>query len=259
MSDDLLVDLDARGVLTLLMNRPSVHNAFDEHQIVRLTDAMNNAANNEKVRVVVLASAGRHFCAGADIEYMKRMGANNRAENIADAAQLATLMKTLNTLPKPTIARVQGAAYGGGVGLVCCCDIAIGSVSAVFSLSEVKIGLVPATIAPYVVRALGPRSCRRLFISGERVAAHAAQAIGLLHSVVEDEQLDDAVNGVIDALLENSPSAMAVAKQLVFEMTNDAVTDEMIADTVETIARVRESDDGREGTAAFLEKRAPVW
>lgn len=259
MSKELESSLDARGVLTLTMNRPAVHNAFDEHQIARLHSALTDAASNSEVRLLVLASSGKHFCAGADIDYMKRMGSNSRQENLDDATALAQLMSTLNSLPKPTVARIQGAAYGGAVGLVSCCDIAIGSTSTVLSLSEVKIGLVPATIAPYVVRAVGPRSARRLFITGERVAAHAAQAIGLLHSVVEDEQLDDAVEGVVSAMLENSPHAMSVAKQLVFEVTSDTVSESMIDRTVNIIASLRESADGKEGTAAFLEKRSPVW
>jgi len=259
MSKELITHLDSLGVLSITMNRPDVHNAFDEQQIARMTEVLQKAAVNPDVKVIVLGSDGKHFCAGADINYMQRMGGNTREQNLDDAAALAGLMHTLNTIPKPTIARVQGAAYGGAVGLVCCCDIAIGATSTVMSLSEVKIGLVPATIGPYVIRAVGQRTARRLFISGERVAAHAAQSMGLLHSVVEDELLDDAVQGVVTALLENSPNAMAVAKQVVFELAPDEITDDMIAYTVETIADVRESDDGREGTAAFLDKRSASW
>jgi len=259
MSKELITHLDSLGVLSITMNRPDVHNAFDEQQIARMTEVLQKAAVNPDVKVIVLGSDGKHFCAGADINYMQRMGGNTREQNLDDAAALAGLMQTLNTIPKPTIARVQGAAYGGAVGLVCCCDIAIGATSTVMSLSEVKIGLVPATIGPYVIRAVGQRTARRLFISGERVAAHAAQSMGLLHSVVEDELLDDAVQGVVTALLENSPNAMAVAKQVVFELAPDEITDDMIAYTVETIADVRESDDGREGTAAFLDKRSASW
>lgn len=259
MSKELITHLDSLGVLSITMNRPEVHNAFDEQQIARLTDVLSKAAENTDVKVIILGSDGKHFCAGADINYMQRMGGNTREQNLEDAAALAGLMKTLNTIPKPTIARVQGAAYGGAVGLVCCCDIAIGATSTVLSLSEVKIGLVPATIGPYVIRAIGQRAARRLFISGERVAAHAAQSMGLLHSVVEDELLEDAVQGIATALLENSPNAMAMAKQVVFELAPDEVTDDMIEYTIETIADIRESDEGREGTAAFLEKRSAYW
>lgn len=259
MTKELITHLDARGVLRITMNRPEVHNAFDEQQIARLTDALNKAETNADVRLVVLAGEGKHFCAGADINYMKRMGEYSREQNMEDAAALAALMKTLNRLSKPTIARIQGAAYAGAVGLVCCSDIAIGATSTVLSLSEVKIGLVPSTIGPYVIQAIGHRMSRRLFISGERVAAHAAQSMGLLHSVVEDEQLDDAVDGVISALLDNSPEAMVIAKRAVFAMSSDTISDEMIEYSIKTIAEVRESKDGKEGTAAFLEKRSPAW
>ena len=259
MSKELITHLDSRGVLTITMNRPDVHNAFDERQIARLTDVLDKAACNSDVKIITLESDGKHFCAGADINYMQRMGDNTREQNIEDATALAGLMKVLNTTPQPTIAKVQGAAYGGAVGLVCCCDIAIGATSTVLSLSEVKIGLVPATIAPYVISAIGQRSARRLFISGERIAAHAAQSMGLLHSVVEDELLEDAVQGVISALLENSPHAMAVAKQVVFELAPNEITDDMIAFSIDTIADIRESTEGREGVAAFLEKRSAAW
>ena len=259
MSKELITHIDSRGVLSINMNRPEVHNAFDEQQIARLTAALESAASNDEVKLIVLGSDGKHFCAGADINYMQRMGGNTREQNLEDAAALAGLMKTLNNIPKPTIARIQGAAYGGAVGLVCCCDIAIGATSTVMSLSEVKIGLVPATIGPYVIRAVGQRTARRLFISGERVAAHAAQSMGLLHSVVEDELLEDAVDGVVDSLLDNSPNAMAIAKQVVFSLAPDPISDDMISHSIETIADIRESEEGREGTAAFLEKRSPSW
>lgn len=259
MSQELISNLDHRGVLTITMNRPEVHNAFDEKQIARLTEVLSKAASDDSVKLIVLGSEGKHFCAGADINYMQRMGNNTRQQNLEDAAALAGLMKTLNILPKPTIAKVQGAAYGGAVGLVCCCDIAIGATSTVLSLSEVKIGLVPATIGPYVISAVGQRTARRLFISGERVAAHAAQSMGLLHSVVEDELLNDAVQGVLDSLLENSPNAMAAAKRAVFKLTSEEITDEMIEYSIDMIAELRESEEGREGTAAFLEKRSASW
>jgi len=259
MSEQLLTHLDSRGVFTITMQRPDVHNAFDEDQIARLTDALQTAADDIAVRVVVLGSMGKHFCAGADINYMKRMGENTRDQNVEDARALATLMHVLDTLPKPTVARIQGAAYGGAVGLVSCCDVAVGANSTVLSLSEVKIGLVPGTIGPYVIRAVGQRTARRLFITGERVAAHAAQAMGLLHNVVEDDQLDDAVEGIVDALLENSPSAMAIAKELVSELSPASIDDKAIEQSVLCIADVRESPDGKEGTLAFLEKRKPDW
>jgi len=259
MSEELITQLDSRGVFTMTMNRPKVHNAFDEHQIARLTLTLNEASENHDVKLIVLDSVGKHFCAGADINYMQRMGRNSREENLADASALAILMKTLNGIQKPTIARVQGAAYGGAVGLVCCCDIAIGADSAVLSLSEVKIGLVPATIGPYVIRAIGQRTARRLFISGERIQAADAQKVGLLHSVVDEKLLDDTVDGLVDHLLENSPNAMAVAKKVVFAMSSESITDDMIGLSIETIASIRESEEAKEGLAAFLEKRTPNW
>jgi len=259
MSEELITHLDSRGVFTISMNRPKVHNAFDEHQIARLTRTLNEASTNHHVRLIVLGSTGKHFCAGADINYMQRMGRNSREENLADASALAALMKTLNDMPKPTIARVQGAAYGGAVGLACCCDIAIGASSTVFSLSEVKIGLVPATIGPYVIQAIGQRTARRLFITGERVQATDAQKFGLLHSVVEEKLLDDAVDDVVSQLLENSPNAMIIAKNVVFAMSSESITDDMLDLSIKTIANIRESDEAKEGVAAFLEKRSPAW
>lgn len=259
MSDELISHLDSRGVFTITMNRPNVNNAFDERQIARLTDSLNEASELSAVKMIVLGAVGKHFCAGADINYMQRMGLNSREENLTDASALARLMKTLNSVPKPTIAKVQGAAYGGAVGLICCCDIAIGSTSTVLSLSEVKIGLVPATIGPYVVQAIGQRAARCLFISGDRVSATAAQGLGFLHHVVEDELLDDALDNVVVGLLKNSPNAMVVAKQLVSNISSGLVTDEMVEQTVDTIATIRESDEAKEGLAAFLEKRNAAW
>lgn len=259
MSEALVVHLDSEGVLTLTMDRPEVHNAFDEEQIIRLTDVLTEAKTNEDVKLLVLDSEGTHFCAGADFKYMERMGTNSREQNAKNAEDLATLMKTLNEFPKPTIARVQGAAYGAAVGLVCCCDIAIGGKSSVFSLNEVKVGLVPATVAPYVIRAVGHRTARRLFISGERVAALAAQNMGFLHSVVNDEILDDAVEGVVDALLENSSHAMEVAKEVSLKLASAELSDEISAYLVETVAEIVDSEEGREGTAALIEKRCAKW
>jgi len=261
MSLELEVQRDARGGLTISMNRPSVGNAFDEQQILKLTDA--------NVRVVLLRSIGKHFCAGADINYMQRMGKLSRDENLADAQALALLMKTLNEMSKPTIARIQGAAFGGGVGLACCCDIAIGDASTVFSLSEVKIGLVPATIAPYVIQAVGQRTARRLFLTNDTnvdtETAHAPAVAPVSESSrasandANYQQLDLAVSKVIDSLLQNSPQAIATAKQVISKVGEGEATDETIDYTVQTIADIRESNEGREGVNAFLEKRSPSW
>ncbi len=259
MSEALQAHLDSRGVFTITMNRPKVHNAFDEQQIALLTQTLNDVSDDREVRLIVLGSTGKHFCAGADINYMQRMSRNNMDENIADAAALARLMKTLNDIPKPTVARVQGAAYGGAVGLVCCCDIAIGTTSTVLSLSEVKIGLVPATIGPYVIKAIGQRIARRLFITGERITANYAKNIGILHSVVEEELLDDTVDSVVEQLLQNSPNAMMIAKEMVFSLSSDSISNDMIDLSINTIANIRETDEAKEGLAAFLEKRNPAW
>ncbi len=259
MSDELLTNLSDSGVMTVAMNRPDVLNAFDEEQIIRLTNTLDEIGANPAVRVVVLAGTGKHFSAGADINYMQRMGKNTRAENIDDAGRLAQLLKTLNSLPKPTVAKVQGAAFGGGVGLVCCCDIAIGSTKAVFSFSEVKIGLVPGTISPYVIQAIGARHARHLFLTGERIDANEAHRIGLLHSVVSEQLLDEKIAATAATLTANSPNAVRHAKEAVFRVSGCQPDDTTIQQTVELIADMRESHDGREGTAAFLEKRQPQW
>lgn len=259
VAEPLLVELDQRGVLHLTMNLPAVHNAFDDHQARRLIDALDHAADNPAVRVVVLGSNGRSFSAGGDIHYMRRMGGNSYQENLGDAAQLARLMKTLNFFPRPTIARVQGGAFGGAVGLVSCCDIAIGTPAARFALSEVRIGMAPATIAPYVVRAIGEKAARRFFTTAEVIRADRAVALNLLSEVVPEDELDDYIEGIVTALLGNAPNAVSKAKQIVFDMSGAAIGDDMIEHTVRFIADIRDSNEGREGLSAFLEKRQPAW
>jgi methylglutaconyl-CoA hydratase len=247
------------GVLFLTMNRPEVHNAFDDRQIRHLVEALEEAKANDNVRVVVLASTGKSFSAGGDIDYMRRMGENTYEENLEDAGQLARLMKSLNFLPKPTIARVQGAAMGGGVGLVCCCDFAIGSPRALFATSEVRLGMVAATISPYVAATVGEKASRRMFTSGLPVSAEQALNLGLLSDVVPEEDLDTAVDTLAGTLLKNAPEAVRLSKQLAFDVSSRPISDELISDTVRLIAQVRDSDEGREGLSAFLEKRAPIW
>ena len=259
MIEALIISRPSASILRITMNRPEVHNAFDDHQVKRLLDALASAAADDSVRVVVLASEGKSFSAGGDIDYMRRMGDNTYQENIEDGGQLARLMKLLNTLPKPTIARVQGAAMGGGVGLVCCCDYAIGSPRALLALSEVKLGMVPATISPYVAATIGEKACRRMFMSGLPVKAEQAMALGFLSQVVAEEALDSAVNELATALAKNGPGAVRLAKQLAFDVSHRPLSDELIADTVCLIADVRNSDEGREGLSAFLEKRSPHW
>ena len=259
MSDELEVALSPEGVLNITMNRPQVHNAFDDKQIARLSAALDEAGANPAVRVVVIAGRGRSFSAGGDINYMRRMGSNTYEENLADGGQLARLMKTLNSLPKPTIARVQGAAMGGGVGLVSCCDFAIGTPSTRLALSEVKLGMVPATISPYVVMTIGEKAARRLFMSGQPVLGEEACRLGFLSAVVEEDQLDAAVIALARDLLKNAPEAVGRSKQLAMDVAASAINDDLIAATIKVIADVRDSDEGREGLSAFLEKRAPAW
>ena len=258
MSDALTYSLDPRGVGTITLNRPEIHNAFDDALIAELTALLDKCAGDPNVRVLILTGAGRSFSAGADLSWMKRMAGYSREENLADAAALGRVMRALNNMPKPTIARVNGPAYGGGVGLVACCDVAIATKRASFCLSEVKLGLIPAVISPYVVSAIGARQARRYFQSAEVISAERALAFGLIHELVPDEELDAAIEGVLKAFFLGAPGAQANAKQLVFDV-DAPLTDEIIAETGRRIANQRATDEGREGTTAFLSKRKPAW
>ena len=261
MSDDtLLIDRDDRGVATITMNKPEKHNAFDDVLIGRITKAFREVGADPAVRVVVLAGEGPSFSAGADLNWMKRMAGYSRDENVTDALGLAAMCQAIDTCPKPVIAMVQGAAFGGGVGLVAACDIAIGTTHAKFMLSEVKLGLIPAVISPYVVRAMGARAARRYFLTAERIEAAEALRLGLLHEVVEDEtDLASARDRLVATLLANGPRAMAESKALVDAVADRTIDDAVIRDTAERIADTRASDEGREGVTAFLEKRKPAW
>ncbi len=251
--------LDERGVATITLNRPDIHNAFDDTVIAALTNAFTHAANDPAVRVVVLAASGKSFCAGGDLNWMRRMAGYNYDENLQDSNALADMLRTLNFLPKPTIARVQGAAYGGGVGLVACCDIAVASSNSAFCLSEVKVGLIPATIGPYVVQAIGQRAARRYFTTAELISANTAHVLGLVSELVEPKELEAHVANIVTNLLRNGPNAIAEAKRLVLDIAGREIDAAMIADTSERIAQTRGSDEGREGLSAFLEKRKPNW
>lgn len=255
----LIVDVAAEGRATVTLNRPDVHNAFDDKLIALLTRELDDLDRNPTVGVVVLAAAGKSFCAGADLKWMRRMAEYSEAENQADAEALAALMKTLNRLSKPTVAEVQGAAYGGGVGLICCCDIAIASEAAQFSISEVKLGLIPSVISPYVVAVIGERQARRYALGAETFDAIEAKRIGLVHEVTAAEDLQAAVDAMVEALLANGPAAMAETKDQIAGVANRPVDDRLIAAAAARIARIRVSDEGREGVAAFLEKRKPGW
>jgi methylglutaconyl-CoA hydratase len=249
-----------RGEIALIgLARPKVHNAFDEALIAELTEAVRQAGDDADVRVIVLHGTGESFCAGADLDWMKRMAGYGHAENLADAKALAAMLSTIAGCPKPTVAVVNGAAYGGGVGLIACCDIAIGASDAQFALSEVKLGLIPATIGPYVVAAIGVRHAQRYFVSGERFTAAEAFRIGLLHDIAPPGELDARVNEVLGALLLAGPQAQREAKLLVRAVAHRAIDASLIADTAERIARIRATDEAREGIAAFLGKRSPAW
>lgn len=257
----VIVEVDDRGVATITLNRPEKHNAFNADVIASLTNALLEADRTANVRIVVLTGAGKSFSAGADLNWMKSMASYSEAENIEDSLKLAELMQVLDNLRKPTIARVNGHVFGGGVGLVSCCDIAIAVESAKFALSEVKLGLVPAVISPYVIAAIGERHARRFFLTAEAMAASVAQQIGLVHEVVPMGELDVAVEKEIDLLLQGGPKAQAAAKHLVRQVCHADIDTEnhLKQTTAELIAQMRVSDEGQEGLSAFLEKRKPRW
>ena len=257
--DKVITDIDDHGVAQVRLNNPDKHNTFDDQMIGQLTEAFVAIADNSNVRVMVLGSEGKSFSAGADLEWMKRMASYSYDENLRDASALALMLKTLNEIPQPTIARVQGAAFGGAVGLVSCCDMAVAASAASFSLSEVKIGLVPATISPYVIAAIGQRAARRYFVTAERFDAHRALQLGLVNEVVDAEQLDQEIDRLINTLLANGPEAVTGAKQLVFDVAGKPIDQQLIDATCETIAAIRVSEQGQEGLQAFLERRKPQW
>ena len=247
------------GVARITLDRPEVHNAFNEDLIAALDRELAGLGARDDVRVVVLAAMGKSFSAGADLNWMRRMAGYGEAENLADARALAGMLDRLNGLRQPTVALVQGPAFGGGVGLVACCDIALASESASFSLSEVKLGLIPATISPYVLAAIGPRAARRYFVSAERFSAAEALRLGLVHEVVPAEDLETRASKLLDEILRAGPQAQAAAKRLVFEVAGQPLDHATRELTAQRIAEIRASAEGREGVLAFLEKRKPDW
>jgi methylglutaconyl-CoA hydratase len=247
------------GVRRITLNRPELRNAFDEEMIAAITAAFKAAGEDQDVRVVVLAAAGKAFCAGADLSWMKRMAGFSDAENLRDAKGLAEMLEAIYTCPKPVIARVQGDCYAGGMGLVAAADLAVASENTQFCLSEVRLGLIPATIAPYVVRQMGRSAARRYMLSAERFDAQRAAQVGLIQAAVSSEQLDQVVSGWCAAFLQNSPAALAAAKRLLHDVFENDLDSELIDDTAARIATIRASAEGREGVTAFLEKRAPNW
>ena len=244
---------------TIMLNRPDVSNAFNETLVKELDCSFRELADSREIWVIVLAGIGKCFSAGADLRWMKTMADLSEEENFADAYGLVAMLRTIYTCPKPVIARVHGDAYGGGVGLIAAADIAVAANSACFSLSEVKLGLIPATIGPYVIRTIGARAARRYFITAERFDAAEALRIGLVHKIAPADALDRVIESLVAAVLQNGPGAVAKSKRLVQDLDGQSLSDELLAETARRIARTRATDEAREGVRAFLEKRLPAW
>ena len=255
----LVVSARATGVAQVAMSRPAVFNAFDETMIEALDQTFAQLAEAPAIRVIVLAGEGRHFSAGADLQWMQRASAASAEWNLADARRFAAMLWRIESCPKPTVARIQGAALGGGVGLACACDIAIAADNAAFSVSEARFGILPAVIGPYVVNAVGKRQAKRLALTATRIGAAEALAIGLVHSVVAVDALDAAVDAAVSELLAGGPGAQREIKHLFSGLEVGPITSDMRELTAQTISRVRGTDEAREGFAAFLEKRPAKW
>lgn len=255
----LLIDTDSRGVTTVILNRPEKHNAYDDRMVTQISTCFRQLAKDDQVKVVVLAANGDNFSAGADLAWMQRIMNYSFDENQRDANALAVMLSSINMLPKPVIAKVQGQAMGGGVGLISCCDVAICSEDAEFSMPEVKLGLIPSTISPYIIAAIGARAARRYFLTAEKFSSQKAKELGLISEVVKPEVLDSTVEHFIEVFLNNAPNAMNAAKKLVFDLANKTIDKDVMSDTSQRIARTRISSEGQEGLQAFLEKRPPDW
>ena len=259
-NDPVLFNLDENSIATITLNRPQLRNAFDDIMISKLISLIDQVANNSSINVLVLKANGKHFSAGADLNWMMRTANYRDAENLADAQQLAELMRALNSLLIPTVALIQGAAYGGAVGLAACCDMVFATTAASFCLSEVKLGLIPAVISPYVINAIGARQARRYFISAESFSADTAKTLSLVHQVVDDEtQLQQTSELWLSQIINNSPMAMRAAKLLIADVDTASLDAELIHETAKRIADIRKTPQAREGLAAFLEKRKPNW
>jgi len=257
MTDSFRTSREGNVARVTLCN-PEKHNCFDDRLIEGLTRAFATLDEAEDVRVIVLDAEGKSFSAGADLNWMRRMADNSHEDNLRDARGLARMLQTINMVAKPTVALVQGPTFGGGVGLAACCDIVIAGRRASFSLSEVKLGIIPATISPYILAAIGPRAARRYMLTAERFDAQTAASIGLVHQVVADEDLVAAGKSVVETLLANGPNALVETKRLIFGV-GGAVSEETIDETARWIARIRATDEAREGMRAFLDKRKPNW
>ena len=256
----LKIERDNRGVAMIVLNRPQVHNAFDEVMIRDVIEAFRVLGADEAVRVIIIAAEGKSFCAGADLNWMQRASEYDEDQNREDAGELALMLNAIYACPKPVIARVQGNAFGGGVGVVAAADIAIGVADVQFSLSEVKLGIIPAVISPYVIEAIGARYAHRYFISAERFSAAEAFRIGLLHDLASSEDgMDEQISTLCTALLANGPKAIESAKNLIQAVSQKSIDDELMEDTIERIAQIRSTPEAKEGIRAFLEKRKPFW
>jgi methylglutaconyl-CoA hydratase len=258
-AENHVVTIDKRGVATVALNRPEVHNAFDDELIAALTAAFRRLGEDAGVRAVVVRGNGKSFSAGGDLNWMRRMATYSDEENVADGLRLAEMFRALNEVPKPTVAVVHGNCFAGGTGLVACSDVAIAAEDATFAISEVRLGLAPATISPYVVAAMGMRNARRFFLTAERFDGRTAKAIGLVHETVPAAELDATLDKFLGEILQGGPRAQGTSKQIIADVVDRPVTQALIALTARRIAEARASDEARDGLAAFFEKRKPIW
>jgi len=258
-TQSVLTEVGTDGIATVTFNRPDLHNAIDETVIAQFKAALRQVADDVRARVVVIAGNGKSFCAGADLNWMKRTAGYDETQNYRDALEFTELLSLLDGMPKPTIARVHGPAYGGGVGIVAVCDIALGTPEAAFCFSEVRLGLIPAMISPYAVAAIGERHARRYMLTAERIDATEARRIGLLHDIVPAQELDAAIGRVVAQALKGGPASIAACKRLIGRVAQGPVDQTMRDFTAREIAGIRASAEGKEGIGAFLEKRAPAW
>lgn len=258
-TESVSLAFDARGIAIVTLARPEQRNAFDDHTIAELRSAFAAVRGRPGARAMVLRSVGEHFSAGADLAWMRRMASYSEEQNLDDARQLAAMLRELDSLPLPTVARVQGAAFGGAVGLAACCDLVVAADDAVFSLSEVRIGLIPATIAPYVRHAIGERALRRYALTGERFGSDRAEALGLVSLRAPLAELDEQIEGLLAKLLDNGPDALAACKELLRSLHGRRTDDALVEETCARIAARRVAPEGQEGLSAFLEKRRPAW
>jgi len=247
------------GIVQITLSKPDIHNAFDEMLIAELTSTLTALDCDQSTKVVILDACGKSFSAGADLNWMKKMSEYSREENYQDSVRLSRLMATLYEMKCPTIAAVQGAAFGGGVGLIACCDIAIATTNAKFSLSEVKLGLVPAVISPYVVKAIGERAAKRYFVTGEIFHVQKAEQLGLISETVNSSELNAAVKSIAESIIKNGPEAVLSAKKIINDVAQKPINEQLCDMTAERIADIRVSTQGKEGIAAFLEKRKAKW